>query len=651
MAQAENVDGDFAVQDAETLLTKQSELESKRLEIERLKAALSIAEAQKELLENDINMPLKNMQSRSDEDEISEEETDDIFFKNVEEFTAATHSESQSAERIEKAFENGKAENESSAKRTCDKDYGFGNTDVVLIEAIQGTKAKFGSGILLQNPKTWGEVDEEPRQFILTDAHCVCKYDGKIEMCSEIRIRVPKLPWVDFPNSKKYPLTNMKAMGKFFSTITVDPISDVSIHRGYKGGWWNGSDVALIKVPEITPTHAEKYFKVWEPSEQPTSCAIIGFPFIPGKNGKTYSHQPLVSLTKGDNICQIRNEGKSIRYFGWTKAGMSGGAVQLDDTIVGLHSAGDSGGYAYGTLLTHDLKAWIVREIASFARATLRKQQNKRNGKKTFKATFAHDMTATLFEDGTVESSSAGEKQELLVDVEGIAVTDYGAFAAWKRDGTVVVWGNKNAGGDPGRKQSELTDVEFIVGNPYAFAAKKRDGTVVVWGKKKWGGEAYWKQKLLTGIESIAAGLQAFAAKKFDGTVIAWGDREAGGEVGEKEQDLVDVEFIVANPEAFVAKKHDGTCVMWGNPGCGGELVTDTGATCKRVEYRQSDLVDIVAIGRASSTTSGAFAAMKSDGSIICWGRKHLFDLAIQDCKMRHANKQLFTTSFRIPPM
>ena len=102
----------------------------------------------------------------------------------------------------------------------------------------------------------------------------------------------------------------------------------------YTGGWWNGNDVALIKVPEITPTYAEKYFTVWDPSEEPESCMIVGFPLV-SKNGKSYSHQPLVSSTEGDNICQIRNKGKTIRYFGWTKGGMSGGAVQLDDTIVG----------------------------------------------------------------------------------------------------------------------------------------------------------------------------------------------------------------------------------------------------------------------------------------------------------------------------
>merc|ERR1711951_101016 len=72
-------------------------------------------------------------------------------------------------------------------------------------------------------------------------------------------------------------------------------------------------------------------------------------------------------------------------------------------------------------------------------------------------------------------------------DVESIASTR-NAFAAKKRDGTVVTWGIADLGGDPGSKQSQLTDVEFIASNNRAFAAKKRDGTVVTWGYEYYGG-------------------------------------------------------------------------------------------------------------------------------------------------------------------
>ena len=72
----------------------------------------------------------------------------------------------------------------------------------------------------------------EPRRWVLTDAHCVCSYDGKIHMADAIRIRVPKLPWVDFPNDrKKYPY-NAQAMGKHYSNILVDPILDIFVHPG-----------------------------------------------------------------------------------------------------------------------------------------------------------------------------------------------------------------------------------------------------------------------------------------------------------------------------------------------------------------------------------------------------------------------------------
>ena len=102
----------------------------------------------------------------------------------------------------------------------------------------------------------------------------------------------------------------------------------------YKGDWWGGCDIALISIPQVTPTYTETIFDIWKSWTQPTTCAIVGFPCIK-KHGKTYSHHPSVSSVKGDDICQIQNNNTTIRYFCETSPGMSGGAVQLDDTIVG----------------------------------------------------------------------------------------------------------------------------------------------------------------------------------------------------------------------------------------------------------------------------------------------------------------------------
>ena len=97
---------------------------------------------------------------------------------------------------------------------------------------------------------------------------------------------------------------------------------------------------------------------------------------------------------------------------------------------------------------------------------------------------------ATLFTDGTVACSGKeryggdpGEKQTELTDVESLAATN-GAFAAKKRDGRVVVWGHADRGGDAGKKQVELVDIVSLGSSKYAFAAMKRDGTFICWANE-----------------------------------------------------------------------------------------------------------------------------------------------------------------------
>ena len=57
------------------------------------------------------------------------------------------------------------------------------------------------------------------------------------------------------------------------------------------------------------------------------------------------------------------------------------------------------------------------------------------------------------------------------------------AFAALKKDGSVVTWGDSYYGGDSSSVRDELSSgVQKIFSNPFEFAALKNDGSVVIWG-------------------------------------------------------------------------------------------------------------------------------------------------------------------------
>ena len=111
--------------------------------------------------------------------------------------------------------------------------------------------------------------------------------------------------------------------------------------------------------------------------------------------------------------------------------------------------------------------------------------------------------------------------------------------------------------------------------------------------------------RLFTTASSDSSDGGAFAALKGDGSVLCWGDRRVGGDCSKVQEQLVDVVDIstatgqfserCAVTGAFAALKSDGTVLCWGD--------RDTGGDCSAV---QQDLKDVVEI---SSATIGAFAA------------------------------------------
>lgn len=229
---------------------------------------------------------------------------------------------------------------------------------------------------------------------------------------------------------------------------------------------------------------------------------------------------------------------------------------------------------------------------------------------------------AQIFGDGHIEKLE-------LTDVEYV-LNNQSSYAAKKRDGTVIAWGEPESGRDTGAKQSQFTDIEQIVGSKSAFAAKKRDGTVITWGDAAFVGDPGEKQSQLTDVEYIVGGYGAFAAKKSDGTVVAWGHLSWGGDTWRKQAHLTDVEYIASGVYEFSVKKRDGSVVTWGS------------SSCKRKE--QSELKNIVAIGGGRNH----FAAMNSDGEMISWGngnssagKRH----AIEDCKKKNSNFYLWRES------
>lgn len=72
-----------------------------------------------------------------------------------------------------------------------------------------------------------------------------------------------------------------------------------------------------------------------------------------------------------------------------------------------------------------------------------------------------------------------------------------------------------------------------------------------------------------------------------------------------EEQLTKGVVTVYANRDAFAALKSDGSLIAWGHPDLGGD--------CSSVQEQLKGVQSIVA-------TNTAFAARKCDGSVVTWG-------------------------------
>jgi len=110
------------------------------------------------------------------------------------------------------------------------------------------------------------------------------------------------------------------------------------------------------------------------------------------------------------------------------------------------------------------------------------------------------------------------------------------AFAAIKRDGSVVTWGlvqkkGENSGPWSGQYPKLAGRAVSVSTTAYAFAAIQTDTSVVTWGLNSYGGDSSSvSDKLACGVVSVSSTRKAFAALKKDGSVVTWGKSTDGGD-------------------------------------------------------------------------------------------------------------------------
>lgn len=208
----------------------------------------------------------------------------DSWFNDVSRFVAASNIFQEGAfekrdeflEKFLKGAQNAKAKLESDQTITAGR--GFYDTDIVLTEAKDDNNSAItGSGVLLQDPSTWGEVNESAYRFVVTAGHCVCIVQyNEVEKYNPIRLRIPIKPWKDFPQDVEKYRHGANEMKFFYSNIMCGP-SQVFVHPDYKGHW-DFQDIALIAIPSVTPSPTVRSFRLFNAHAGLTASSIVGFP-------------------------------------------------------------------------------------------------------------------------------------------------------------------------------------------------------------------------------------------------------------------------------------------------------------------------------------------------------------------------------------
>jgi hypothetical protein len=192
------------------------------------------------------------------------------------------------------------------------------------------------------------------------------------------------------------------------------------------------------------------------------------------------------------------------------------------------------------------------------------------------------------------------------------------AFVAIDANGMAHTWGEAPYGGDSSAVQGFLrTNIATVVASRFAFTAVKTNGTAAAWGVRP----------SITGLSanginddisivpgSLVASEGSFAGiHSVTGGVVAFGSKYNGGDVnddaycsGHSAQLSSGVRSITASAGAFVALKSDSTLLCWGNKYAGADATTSVLATLSGA--------------RLVVATRAAFAVLLLSGHVVAWG-------------------------------
>ena len=207
----------------------------------------------------------------------------------------------------------------------------------------------------------------------------------------------------------------------------------------------------------------------------------------------------------------------------------------------------------------------------------------------------------------------------------------FSSGAALKTNGSLVLWGNHMYSANimvPSTANLSSGVCSMCRNGGYNICALKNDGSVVFWGNFSSGFPAFPSSDLSSGVNFVAVSSEDFACLKSDGSIRGWGKEvfntsssvptliyPAGSNLNSGFVKLVSVRSI----GAFAAIKTDGSVVFFGGTSSASTSYLSNPTTFYPPGSNiTSGVVDVVST--LGVNYQACFIALKSDGSLVAWG-------------------------------
>jgi hypothetical protein len=425
-----------------------------------------------------------------------------------------------------------------------------------------------------------------------------------------------------------------------------------SIQSVYKGGfathtgtvWNNGSGSEFPNLDAYTAITSNGSVAAWGYDSNGGSMEVI-INVWDGPNSYSPTAIRSVAANLTSNVTTLYSNGSA---FAALKD--NGSLITWGDVANGGNSTVVVSNTINGTKLTSEILS-VAGSLSSNVKNIFSNREAfaalKNTGSLITWGDVAHGGNSTVVVSNSINGTTTTSEIASVAGLLGSNVTNVysnqKAFAALKSDGSVITWGEVKNGGNSTVVatywigETEITDemssvagslssnVKNIFSNRVAFAALKSDGSLITWGDSSWGGNSTSvAAQIVSNVRNVFSTEQAFAALKSDGSVITWGDDFWGGNSTSVATRLAsDVLFVFSNPGAFAALKSNGSVITWGHIGYGGNSSVVLSNKSNGI-WTNTEIASVSGMLSSNLTTivsnEGAFAALKSNGSVVTWG-------------------------------